>query len=143
MVVCMPRVNISIPSKKLERIDLYCLEKDIPRSNLLVRGALLIINSQPQEATQALKNPPTAVVTPFLARCTICRLFNPNVHPVEYLRDGERATDNMCSSCENKIPIEMRIDRDMNSYSVVSGGSVENLSSEVMAVPKPLKKKRR
>ena len=57
IVVCMPRVNISIPAMKLKRIDTFCNEKNIPRSVLLVRGAMSIVNSQPVQNCEFCKNP--------------------------------------------------------------------------------------
>ena len=44
IVLCMTRVNISIPAMKLSRIDLYCKENKIERSRLLTMGAMAIVN---------------------------------------------------------------------------------------------------
>jgi len=41
----MTRLNITIPAMKLQIIDLYCKEKNIPRSELLTNCALSFINS--------------------------------------------------------------------------------------------------
>lgn len=43
----MPRLNIYIPVMKLKRIDLYCKEKGVSRSNFLVDSAMSFINSRP------------------------------------------------------------------------------------------------
>lgn len=43
-LLCMSRVNISIPAMKLSRIDFYCKENKIDRSKLLVMGAMSIVN---------------------------------------------------------------------------------------------------
>lgn len=44
-----------------------------------------------------------------LSRCSICSSLKEDIKPVEYIFDGERTVDEMCASCEGKIPSDMRI----------------------------------
>ena len=53
----MPRINISIPAMKLQRIDDYCKEKGVPRSKLLVRAAMMVVNAQPKPRCNFCKRP--------------------------------------------------------------------------------------
>lgn len=42
----MPRVNIYIPAMKLKLIDLYCKDRNVVRSQLLVNAAMSVVNSR-------------------------------------------------------------------------------------------------